>query len=192
MKFTCDWFTPAGCPTIWPKHLAHLKGKPGLNALEIGCFEGRATVWLLENILTGSESTITCIDTFEGGQEHKELGVKMDEVERCFVENTEPFKDKVLLLKGRSDAWLPMLDYMLFDFIYIDGSHVAGDVLMDACLSWPILKPGGIMIFDDYEWNRHPEDPTQNPKMGINAFLALIEEQVVVLHKGYQVIISKM
>jgi hypothetical protein len=33
-----------------------------------------------------------------------------------------------------------------------DGSHRARDVLEDAVLSWPLLKVGGIMLFDDYLW----------------------------------------
>jgi len=41
---------------------------------------------------------------------------------------------------------------MLFDFIYVDGSHVAKDVLTDACMAWPMLTVGGVMCFDDYGW----------------------------------------
>ena len=39
-----------------------------------------------------------------------------------------------------------------FDFIYIDGSHIAKDVLTDACMAWPLLMPKGLMVFDDYMW----------------------------------------
>ena len=34
----------------------------------------------------------------------------------------------------------------------MDGSHHARDVLQDAVLAWGLLRPGGYMIFDDYEW----------------------------------------
>ena len=37
-----------------------------------------------------------------------------------------------------------------FDLIYIDASHYAPDVLSDAVLAFKLLKPGGILIFDDY------------------------------------------
>jgi len=40
----------------------------------------------------------------------------------------------------------------VFDLAFIDGSHVARDVLTDALLLWPYIKPGGYMVFDDYEW----------------------------------------
>ena len=39
-----------------------------------------------------------------------------------------------------------------FDIIYIDGSHAVNDVLEDAVLSFRLLKPEGILIFDDYRW----------------------------------------
>ncbi|MCZ6464828.1 MAG: class I SAM-dependent methyltransferase [Proteobacteria bacterium] len=39
------------------------------------------------------------------------------------------------------------------DFIYIDGCHEAACVLLDAVLSWDLLKVGGTMIFDDYVWS---------------------------------------
>ena len=40
----------------------------------------------------------------------------------------------------------------LFDLIYIDGSHSAKDVLLDSLLAWRLLRPGGAMVWDDYEW----------------------------------------
>jgi predicted O-methyltransferase YrrM len=37
-----------------------------------------------------------------------------------------------------------------FEFIYIDGSHQAPDVISDAILSFHLLKSGGVIAFDDY------------------------------------------
>ncbi len=49
----------------------------------------------------------------------------------------------------------------VFDVVYVDASHMAGDVLSDAVLAWKLLAPGGIMIFDDYAWSslRYPGAP---------------------------------
>ena len=49
-KFTTDWFTNR--IPLWEKILAPLKGKQGIHYLEIGVFEGRSAIWMLENILT--------------------------------------------------------------------------------------------------------------------------------------------
>jgi len=43
-----------------------------LKALEIGCFEGRSTTWLLDFVLTSKDSELFSCDTFEGSLEHKD------------------------------------------------------------------------------------------------------------------------
>ena len=73
--FNADWFTK-NIPN-WQKYLAHLKGVEA-NALEIGCWEGQSTVWLLENILTHENSTITCVDNFLGNPENEIVGYELD------------------------------------------------------------------------------------------------------------------
>jgi hypothetical protein len=40
---------------------------------------------------------------------------------------------------------------------------------MDAMLSWPLLKSGGVMAFDDYTWGRNLP-PTKTPRPGILIF----------------------
>jgi hypothetical protein len=52
-----------------------------------------------------------------------------------------------------------------FDFIYIDGSHMRVDVLLDAVLAWQLLKPGGFMVLDDYEWNEYRDNMVCHPKV---------------------------
>src|SRR5215470_5941731 len=61
--FTQDTFTDK--IVAWSSLLKEFKGKPGVNYLEIGTFEGRSVLWLLENILTSPSSKILVIDAFE-------------------------------------------------------------------------------------------------------------------------------
>jgi predicted O-methyltransferase YrrM len=63
-------------------------------------------------------------------------------------------------------------------------------VLQDALLSWNLLKPGGIIIFDDYEY-RDPEHPEEDTRKGIDQFLKTISEPVKIIHQGYQLMIQK-
>jgi hypothetical protein len=56
----------------------------------------------------------------------------------------------------------------VFDLIYIDADHHADAALRDAVLAWPMLKAGGLMIFDDYLWADMPLE-VQRPKLGIDA-----------------------
>lgn len=38
---------------------------------------------------------------------------------------------------------------MQFDLIHVDGDHTHGGCMYDMRLSWPAVKPGGIMVVDD-------------------------------------------
>ena len=78
-----------------------------------------------------------------------------------------------------------------FDFIYIDGSHIACDVLADAVLSWNLLKDNGIMILDDYEWD-YFEEEFNNPRIAIDSFLKCYQSQIEVFYKRFQVAVRKL
>ncbi len=86
-------------------------------------FEGRSTVWLLENILTHPASTLTYIDTFAGGAEHASRD--LTNLEARFRANTEPHRAKLVAKKGPSAAMLRELPLGRYDFVSIDGSHEA-------------------------------------------------------------------
>jgi predicted O-methyltransferase YrrM len=97
---------------------------------------------------------------------------------------------KVVKIKGLSEAVLLDLESASYDAIYVDGSHRAVNVIMDAVLSWRLLKPGGVLIFDDYRW--HPERPAwERPQLAVDLFLSLVGTHAVILHKAYQVIVRK-
>jgi predicted O-methyltransferase YrrM len=178
-SFTVDWFgLNIG---VWQQMLSPWAGKPNLVFLEIGCFEGRATIWLLGNILTSKTSKIHCVDIFEGDYEQRfDHNMK---VAKC--------EDQVTKVKGYSQEALRKLPLNHYDFIYVDASHVAPDVLEDAILSFSLLKSEGIMIFDDYEWDQS-NDEYLVPKMAIDAFLRVYSRKYELLHKGYQVVVKKI
>ena len=139
-KFQSDWFSKR-IPD-WEKFLEHQKGAPNLEYLEVGSFEGRSTVWILANILTHPTSRITCIDTFGGSMEHGRMGLDTTVIEDTFWHNIWVIKveNKVRVLKGKSQEVLRRLPFDTYDFAYIDGSHVASDVLTDAVLTFPLIK----------------------------------------------------
>ena len=187
--FTVDWFS-RNIPA-WTHYLKELKNKPNLNFLEIGSFQGRSTVWLLENILTDDTSKITCIDTFEGSEEHiTNFSEHIKNLYDVFMHNISKFKDKVIIKKNKSQIILKQL-IETYDFIYIDGDHKASSVLEDAVLSFSLLKSGGIMIFDDYLWFAMKKY-IDNPKSAIDAFLEIYSDKINILFKDYQVIIEKI
>jgi len=175
MKFTEDWFSN-NIPT-WEKYLSHYKNKP-LNFLEIGSFEGRSAIWLLENILKHPKSKLYVVDVWIDTT-----------IYNRFIKNIEPYKEKVVIMRGLSRDMLRQLKQPIFDFIYIDANRHSKNVLEDAVLSYPLLKPGAMMIFDDYTNNK--EHDINCPKPGIDAFLNMYIQELKVLKTQWQVVVVK-
>ena len=179
-EFTNNWFELNARQT-WESLLPQLKPT---KILEIGSYEGRSTCHLLINADWSNSIEITCIDTWDGGIEHQQRGIDMSEVETRFdknVSNALSFTEKkhiVNKVKQYSDKALCDLfsnhGQAYFDFVYVDGSHQAPDVLLDAVLGFKLLKPGGIIGFDDYIWSETlptGKDILRCPKPAIDAFI---------------------
>lgn len=174
-EFTQDWFTHH--IAIWRKHLGALAHAPRLHVLEIGSFEGRSTCWLLDHFLTDPDSQITCIDLYF--QERFDFNIQRTGAAH-----------KVVKLQGDSHALLPTLSPAAYDLIYIDGCHFADHVQQDAVHAWKLLKPGGLVIFDDYEYH-DSHHPDQDPKPAIDRFLTAIKTESRILHSAYQIFVQK-
>lgn len=181
--FSQDW-TSRNIP-VWTRVLGPMKGKPDLNYLEVGVFEGRTVAWMLENVLTHPTARLTGIDIFLGDLEARYLAT---------LEATGQ-ADKATTITGYSQVELKRLPAESFDIIYIDGSHTADDVLADAVLSWQLLKDDGILIFDDYTWAGRPPTgrlPSElRPRVAIDAFITSYRNYLTVVHREYQVIVRK-
>jgi len=174
-----DWFTDR--VPVWNKVLADFRGKPNIRYLEIGVFEGRSAIWMLENILTHPTARLTCVDIFWGPYK------------KIFLDNLtlSGFAYKAKIIQGRSQDKLRRLPPNSFDIIYIDGSHIAYDVLADAVLSWQLLKNGGLLIFDDYGVGHGPIPSEYAPRVAVDAFITVYRNNVEIVHRGYQVILKK-
>ena len=178
-----DWFS-AHVP-VWRAALEPFNGRPGLSYLEIGCYEGRSAIWMLENILSHESSEMTCVDPYP---DH--VG---EDVKQRFLANVRlsGAAERVHLIQGYSQTALRPLPLDHFDIIYIDGDHRAAPVLEDAVLSWRLLKQRGIMIFDDYDWETARPAPDR-PRMGVEFFVEAFAPQVEVIHREYQLILRKL
>jgi predicted O-methyltransferase YrrM len=182
--FTVDWFS--GNAPNWQSWLGHLAGKPHVRFLEVGSYEGRSAVWLLDNVLTHETASLVCLDIFDSSAG----GASGYEARFDHNMKTTLGRNKVEKIKGPSQEILRRMQLASYDAVYIDGSHIAADVLEDGILAFRLLRPGGIMIFDDYEWKPYP-DPWMMPGMAIDSFLHVYERQYELLGKAYQVAIKK-
>lgn len=185
LTFTTDW-TTSNIPH-WRKALAKFTGKPGIRALEIGTWEGRSTKIFLELFLTGTKSKLTTIDRDHSRFDHN----------RNILE--EAYPSKLIAVQTEAFEWLRDYAGPPFQFIYLDGPKDAGDLIDQAVLCWRILADGGVLIFDDYMWPGVAPAPFENPprhyanppRVGIDAFMATHYDQFDLVHRGWQVIISK-
>jgi predicted O-methyltransferase YrrM len=177
--YTTDYVTPF--VNSWRELFAPLQGRAGLELLEVGTYEGRSLAWFLDNVATHPSARVTVIDRFLGPfiqvrYEHN-LAIRPD-------------RDKVTTLYGNSSyLWWNLPDEH-FDVIYVDGGHWAGQVVVDAVMAWRKLAPGGILLFDDYEWRPDLATPDR-PAAAIDAVLGLVAGEFTVLSRDYQLAIRK-
>jgi hypothetical protein len=167
--FTSHWFLDS--KSYWETIFREFDPK---SALELGSYEGQASVFMIEN---GIEK-LDCVDMWsDSAFDDASLTTDPDTTKIRFRKNIMVAQEGNSGLKMDFD-WYQMssMEFLkgatdTYDLIYIDASHRAKDVLSDAVLSFDILKPGGLMVFDDYDWLA-TDDPTglQRPSLAIDAW----------------------
>jgi predicted O-methyltransferase YrrM len=192
-EFAYDW-TSANFP-LWTRFLAPYRDQP-TRVLEIGSYEGRSAIFFL-NFLR--RSTLVCVDVWDASvlepylvQEMPEILVEYPLAEGRFDRNLSGFADRVTKIKARSSDALAELGVgrERFDLIYVDGDHRRAGAYRDCVLSWPLLKPGRMLLIDDYDFDLGPTAAFK-PKQGIDAFLHGIEGQFDELHRAHQIVARK-
>jgi predicted O-methyltransferase YrrM len=181
---TPNWFEPVARQNF-ENYLSHLAGKPNLRFVQVGVFAGHASEWLLKNILTDQSSQLLDIDTWEGSDEHTDIDFTA--IHKEYLERVVSKFTNIYSVVADSAMYLTYLKKDYSDFIYIDGDHRALAVINDAENAWPLLKSGGILAFDDYLWT----DQVDTPKEAVDRFIATHNEELDVLHHGYQVWVQK-
>ena len=183
-----NWFKQTAQPNF-EAFLIPLAGVDNLKFLQLGVYTGDASVWLLDKVLTGKGANLTDVDTWEGSDEEAHETIDFDEVWKVYLNKTE-LLNKPTIYRQTTVEFLKQTSYS-YDFIYVDADHTTVGVLLDAELSWPLLKSGGIMAFDDYTWGAHLP-PHKRPKLGIDLFLERHLGEYEVLVSNTQVWIKKL
>ena len=186
-----NWFQQSA-KANFERFLTPLAGQDRLIFLQLGVFTGDASIWLCENILTGAASYLNDVDTWQGSDEEAHKAMDFKDVYNTYLDKIADYKYKVLTRRTTTTDYLlrECNQSELFDFIYIDADHTTVGVLMDAELSWPLLKSGGIMAFDDYTWGQGMS-PELTPTLGIDLFLSRHEGEYDTLAVNEQYWIKK-
>ena len=171
-----NWFAKSAQDNF-ATYLIQDTGLPNLKYLQLGAFTGDASVWLMDNILTNDTSYLTDVDTWEGSDEDDHKSMDFDDVYNTYLNRLSDYEKYSRCYNYRTTTTNFLLsrlaeqrDHLIeYDFIYIDADHTTVGVLLDAELSWPLLKSGGIMAFDDLTWGADLP-PSQSPKAGILLF----------------------
>ena len=178
--FTQDWFNH-NSRGLWSTMLRPYRGKPNVKVLEIGCFEGRASLWLMLNILFHPSSTLTVVDTFTG-ETQASYPADYPGIEAIFDRNLAAFTKQIKKYKGFSADIVPTLPKQSYDFVYVDGCHEKEEVYTDGMNAiLHAVKKGGLVCFDDYQSGYEPT------YLGISKVLEDCQDKIEVINVGYQV-----
>uniref|UniRef100_D8Q053 Glycosyltransferase family 8 protein n=1 Tax=Schizophyllum commune (strain H4-8 / FGSC 9210) TaxID=578458 RepID=D8Q053_SCHCM len=188
-----DWFS--GNVERW-RGLFSLVAASAPRALEIGTWEGRSSVFLLEELCKDAGELVT-IDHYDM------LQTEAGRARRARVERNlrlaggrsrviEAFSVPGLMtvLRDETEAAVAAAG---FDWLYVDGSHRADDTFLDGELVWRLARKGAIIIFDDYRWPAESPGSMLHPRRGIDAFLELHAGEFERLsgEGDYQMIVQK-
>lgn len=185
-KHTNDWFSGSELRRNLPRFIQSPENPRSI--LEIGSYEGLSACYFSDELLNHSDSKLVCVDPFHPGDVTTEV---TGETEGLFRSNISRSKNasKVTLFKMYSRDFYAIQNQRQppdsFDFIYIDGSHVPADIILDMTECYKLLKPGGIMWMDDYYFGKDG-----SVKRAMDSVLNSLTGYRII-HSDYQIAIQK-
>jgi len=179
-----NYFQPNEGP--WRALLEYLKWDPRQphTVVEVGSFEGSSAWWMMTNMLLAPQSKLYCVDPWaftEGEETYQRFLANMAEL---------PNGSQVEVVRDWSHKGLRRLvnEGVQADLLYVDGDHAAHAVLRDLVVGFELVKPGGVVICDDYLWD-DPKfgggDTLGRPKIAVDAFTTIFHGKIRVL-RGMQ------
>jgi hypothetical protein len=183
-EFSHDWLSSKVAP--WFAILEPWCDAP-VKVLEVGSYEGRSAIAFLRYL---PKSHITCVDTFA----LEDVTLKSDGsvIEQRFDRNLMPFGERVKKIKGTAAT---ALDRMraggeIYDIVYLDAGKKRDWVFALSALAWPLLRVGGILMWDDLRWGRDKPDE-ERPESAIRLFCSAFSSCLEVMHDDRQMIVRK-
>jgi hypothetical protein len=144
------------------------------SVLEIGSYEGVFTTFAADNFA----ETVHTVDPFLETDPGTRLNYK---TETNFLINLSRCTNlsRIYFHKMKSDEFFDR-NKLMFDFIYIDGSHEPRDCIADLDMSLEFITPNGVIWIDDYG------SDYKSLHASINLWVAKNVFRIEIIHKGYQ------
>lgn len=174
---------------ILDKYLSKFANKK-IYCLDIGSSTGEFTCWMLNNLCNNPYSKVYSIDTWDTNTEYDNY---TNNIEKIFDENVEKTGKQNHHMKMKMDISKALFNLkdsgiIIFDIIIINPSHIQKDILTSAILSWEILNENGILIFDDYKYDKLIKEKN----IAIDSFINVYKLQIKIKYTGNQTIIKKI
>ena len=150
--------------------------------LEIGTYEGLASIWFAKKYLSSIESHLDIVDPFISSDKTTEM---LSDTEENFIYNYSKIKsDNVSFYKMKSDNFFK-LNNKKYNFIYIDGSHELEDIKNDLINADNHLLENGIIWCDDYG------KKSLDCYIPIDSFYEENKDRYKIIFKNYQIAFRK-
>jgi predicted O-methyltransferase YrrM len=126
------------------------------NIFEIGTFQGKMSLVMASETL--DDSKIFTLNIPKEVKPRLSLDPKdrdlIDESDNSLFYKNRPVAGKITQLYGDSATYNFSPYYNKMDLVFVDGSHSYDYVVSDSLRALDMLRPGGVIIWDDYgRWN---------------------------------------
>jgi predicted O-methyltransferase YrrM len=150
-------------PATLEKMMA-LLGRPPRLGLEVGSYVGHGAC-VLGSLLQQHHGVLLCVDTWCGdvnmwlgsafaptmGKEDGNPDLYHHFIRRIKAANLDDTVIPVRVSSVVAARMLKVLGYEI-DFVYLDSAHEAGETFLEMNLYYDLLRPGGVLLGDDYSW----------------------------------------
>lgn len=196
LQCTRKWFSKRNLPTFREQVMPRYRDKPCVY-FEIGVYEGLSARWMCDYVLTHPLSRMVAVDTWL--MSPKRSNAEMEEVYQRAKYNLAPYLNattedghhKCQLIRAmsadamaiicRKGGW-GLAKRNSVDVLMVDGHHSEFAVVDDARHAIQLLKPGGLLIFDDVRNDKEKE--AHHVYDGIQLFLKEAGHRVQLAFQG--------
>ena len=190
-SFTNQWFDSNislfNLVLFLSKILLYFRFSKELNALELGSWEGRSSLFISSRY---KKINLTCVDTWKGADEHQD-NPEVKNIYLKFKNNVSlEINKKIYPKKLKSKDFFNNLEKQVkYHFIYVDASHKFNDAYLDLANSINHAAKFSFIILDDYLWNFY-NDSSLGPGFGFNLFLKGFRGKMILpIFISYQVVL---